>query len=88
MNKNKQEKTTIALVVLGAAQVLSIIWIIFLQVSLNVTNYGVEKNTNQLINTTSELRFCIKNDISPCDDLAIDEWNSKHPNDTFQRISN
>lgn len=33
---------------------------------------------------TSKLEFCLNKTIAPCDDVAITDWNTAHPEDTFK----
>lgn len=35
--------------------------------------------------TDARLRFCHDEQIIPCDDASIDEWNKQHPDNRFNR---
>jgi hypothetical protein len=35
----------------------------------------------------SKLQFCYERDIHPCDDIAIEEWNKSHTDDTFNFLT-
>jgi hypothetical protein len=84
MNKHKQKKSPI-IIGLITLQVLTIAWVASLQIASNIRDSGSEHNTRQLLNTTAELRFCIDNNINPCNDTSINDWNSKNPSNTFTK---
>ena len=84
MNKYRQKKPQVVTVFI-ILQALTIVWVASLQVSLNIRDNGDEHNTRQLLNTTAELRFCMDNDISPCSDSSIEQWNRENPNNIFTK---
>lgn len=71
------------LIVLSVVQVLAVVWMIVLQLSLNTSIYSSERNVTQLLNSISELRFCVDNQIHPCDDISIQQWNLNHTDNQF-----
>lgn len=84
MNKHKQKKVpTIAILIV--LQVIMLAWIAFLHVSMSIRDVGNERNTRQLLVTTAELRFCIDNNINPCNDVSIEQWNDSNPGNTFKK---
>jgi hypothetical protein len=84
MNKQKQSQKylLISLIIIQASM---LIWIVSLQAALNIRDTGNEHNVKQILETTSELRFCLDNQIQPCNDTSLEQWNTKHPDNTFVR---
>ncbi len=50
-------------------------------ISLRKADYTA---TNTAIYRYHLLQFCYDNDIHPCDEMAVSEWNTSHPENTFQ----
>jgi hypothetical protein len=41
------------------------------------------KDSMNLYQKSTRLEFCYNNDIKPCDDALISDWNKAHPDDTL-----
>lgn len=84
-NQNQQMNVILrsGIMLLIVSQIVSIGWITFIQFSLNTRDYGDLRNLSQTINTQQRLLFCIDNTIRPCDNIAIQQWNRNHPENTF-----
>jgi hypothetical protein len=64
-------------------QIVSFGWIVFIQVSQNLRDDADLRNHLQTSNVQQRLLFCLDNAIRPCDDIAIQQWNLDHPENTF-----
>lgn len=54
---------------------------------IRLQRFDATHTTQSISNHVADarLRFCHDEQIIPCDDASIDEWNKQHPNNRFNR---
>lgn len=79
-HKKMSATTTMAVVALVIASV-SFVWVWKINEDLRLGGDIDMKNEMQHMNRNARFEFCFNQNIRPCDDISIKEFNDKHEED-------
>lgn len=82
----KSKNTHIDKIILSGALIIAIVSLgIAAYTLVRLDNYSKDATNNEsrMNNATLRVGFCHDNQIIPCNDTMIHEWNSKHSDNTF-----